>query len=141
MDADEDGIVRLIGDASAQLERQKNVVFAGKDNFKAPRLKERPQPARDVKSVILLEAFAALRAFIEPAVTSVHDNGLDFVRMLDHVRPQLWLNGLSEVDSRDEKFPVLRNNWEAKPITHSVNDGFPALAAKLDLIPGVTELE
>src|SRR5436190_1449304 len=122
MDADENGIARLVGDVGPECEREKDVVLARHDDFESLGLEERAQPARYIESVFLLEAVAAARALVEPAVAGIEHNGLHCAVALDHVGPELWLDRFCQIDARDEKFSVLRDNGKAEPITDAVHD-------------------
>src|SRR5438128_11384437 len=110
MNADEDGIARLIGDVGAKLEREKNVVLARHDDFESPGLQEGTQPASDIEGILLLDSVPAPRPLVGTTVPGVEHNGLDFAVALDHVGPQLSLDCICEIDARDEKSPVLRDN-------------------------------
>ncbi len=58
---------------------------------------------------------------------------------LDHLRPQLRLDGLGEIDAGDEEFVVLRDDGKAEPVAHAVHDRFAAIEGELELIPAVIE--
>ena len=139
MDADENGIARLIGNMGAKLEREENVVLARHDDLESSGLKERPQLPRNIEGVILLVAVATQRAFIKTAVARIKHDRLDFAIVLNHVRPQLRLDCLCEIDPRDQKFPVLGYNGKAEPVPHTVHDRFAAVEGELELVTTVVE--
>src|SRR5205814_982227 len=110
MDADENGIARLVGNVGPKLEREKNIVLARHDYFESPGLEKWTQPASNIEGILLLESVPAARPLVETAVAGIEHHGLDFAFVLDHVGPQLRLDCFCEIDARDEKFPVLREN-------------------------------
>ncbi len=102
-------------------------------------LKTPTQLARDVEGVLLLASVTAPRALIETAVAGIEHNGLQFAFALDHLRPQLRFDCLCEIDPGDEKFPIVRDDGKAEPVTQTVHDRFAAIERKLELVPAVIE--
>src|ERR1700704_5262703 len=58
---------------------------------------------------------------------------------LDHLRTELRLDCLCEIDARNQKFSVLSDDGETKPVAHAVDDGFAAVERELKLIAAVIE--
>ena len=139
MDADEDGIARGVGDAGAQFERNEDIVLARHDHFKTFGLKKRAQQTGDIERVLLLAAECAQRTLVETAVAGIEHDRLHLALVLEHLRAQLRLDGLGQIDPRDEKFPILGDDGEAEPVAHAVHDGFAAIERELKLVAAVVE--
>src|ERR1700682_1115233 len=112
MDADEDRILRGVGDAGADFEWNENIVLASHDDLEAFRLEKRTQLAGDIGRVGLFVAESARRAFVESAVAGIEHDGLHFAAALDHLRAELRLDGFREVDAGDEELVVVRDDGE-----------------------------
>ena len=68
MDADEDGVARLVGDVGANLERDEGIVLTRQDHLEALGLEERTKLARDVEGELFLGPERTASALIETAV-------------------------------------------------------------------------
>jgi len=139
MNTDKDGILRRVRDPGADFERDEDVILTGHDDLEAFGLQHRAQLARDIERIRLLVAVSAGRAFVETAVAGIEHHGGDFAAALDHVGPELGLDGFGKVDARDEEFVVLGDDGEAEPVADAVHDGFAAVEGELELVAAVIE--
>ena len=139
MEADEDRVAGGVGETGAHVERDEDIVLAGQNHLEALLLQERAKLASDVERELFFGAESVPGAFIETAVAGIEHDGLNLSFLDKHLRTQLRLDGFGEIDARDEELVVLRNDGEAKPVAHTVHDGFAAVEGDLELVPAVIE--
>src|SRR5436190_941575 len=73
-----------------------------------------------------------------PRGVSEHDV-LDFPAALDHVGPELRLDGLREIDAGDEEFVVVRDDGKTEPVADAIHNGFAAIERDLELVAAIVE--
>ena len=139
MDADEDRIFGGVRDPGPQFQRHEDVAVAGHFHFNPFGFEERLDIAGDVEGEILLAPVTAGRALVVAAVAGVEHDSLELPEIRDHLRAQLRLERLREIDSRDEVLAVLFRDREAEPAAHAVDHHFTAVELELEGIRAVVD--
>ena len=139
MNADEDRIFGGVRDPGSQFQRHEDIAVAGHFYIDPLGFEERLDVAGDVEGEILLAPVATGRALVVAAVAGVEHDSLELPEVRDHLRAQLRLEGLCQIDSRDEVLAVLFRDWKAEPAAHAVDHHFTAVELELDGICAVVD--
>ena len=107
VDADKDGVVELVGEFRAVIERNEPVVDARHVNFEAVLLQDLPRTARDIERVFLLPAPLPDRAGVVAPVAGIKDDGVDFLRVADAVGTYHRLDEFRQIHARNHQLPVV----------------------------------
>src|SRR5207245_6265018 len=93
---------------------------------------QRPKFARHNEGKLLFAPITPGRALVIAAVTRIQHNGLDPVKVRDSLRTELRLKRFRQVHARDEKFSLVFDDGEAKPIARAIDHNFAAIERELE---------
>lgn len=133
MDADEDRILKAVGEIDTFREGKEAVGVPGHDYLEAAGLELLFQDAADGKIVIGLLSVAIDCPRVVAAVTGIDDDGVEGIGSLDVGRAQDRIDQLAQIDTGDEIASLKRQNLEAEHELHVVHEDFLSSNGELDL--------